>query len=210
MPALNLAPGSDTIIQGVADWRYGIRRAGASAGRRGDRPRDRGDDGNRQGNPVPIRGGPAGIRRRRGPAGRRAGRRLSHPHLQPRQFRPRPSAPLPRHRPRPGRAAQQPFGADPFRLADHRQLRFPLAGRFRARARRHQAAQRRNIPRSTCISACSRRWRSAPRSSATPPKYSRRTCFWSTRSRSACAARSRRRWPSSSGGGRRWCSACAM
>ncbi len=35
------------------------------------------------------------------------------------------------------------FGPDPIGVADHRQLRFPLARRFRAHSRRHQAAQRR-------------------------------------------------------------------
>ena len=38
---------------------------------------------------------------------------------------------------------QAPVGADPVRLADHRQLRLPLPGRLRARARRDQAAERR-------------------------------------------------------------------
>jgi predicted glycosyltransferase len=39
--------------------------------------------------------------------------------------------------------SRAPVGADPVGLADHRQLRLPPAGRFRPRAGRHQAAQRR-------------------------------------------------------------------
>ena len=55
-------------------------------------------------------------------------------------------------------------------LADHRQLRFPRARRFRARARRDQAAQRRIHVAQPAHRHRARRWRCAPRSSGTPPR----------------------------------------
>ena len=81
--------------------------------------------------------------------------------LQPRQLRPRPSAPLPDDRAFAGRAIQAPVGADPLGLADHRQLRLPRAGRLRARPRRHQAAQRRVHLAQPAYRHRARRWRCA-------------------------------------------------
>ena len=63
--------------------------------------------------------------------------------LQPRQFRFGASAPLSGDRSPSGRAVPASVGPDPLGLADHRQLRFQVPRRFRARARRDQAAQRR-------------------------------------------------------------------
>ena len=113
--------------------------------------------------------------------------------LQPRQLRSRPSAPLPGDRAPSGRALQAPVGADPLGLADHRQLRLPVARRLRARAGRDQAAQR----RVHVAQPASRHREDAgdprARSSTTPPRSSSPTCSWSTRSRWACAARCARR-----------------
>ncbi len=93
----------------------------------------------------------------------------------------------------PGRAGRGHVGPDPVGLADHRQLRFPQPGGFRARARRHQAAQRRIHLAQPQIDARADAWRCAPRSSATRPRSSSPICSSSTRSRSACAAKSRKR-----------------
>ena len=113
--------------------------------------------------------------------------------LQPRQLRARAPAALPDHRPSSGRCLSRPHGPDPLRLADHRQLRFQIPGRLRARARRDQSCATASTRRSGCTSAWNRRSPCAARSCGTPPTSSIRTCFWSIKNRSACAARCARR-----------------
>ncbi len=75
--------------------------------------------------------------------GRGHGHRCPAFDLQPRQFRPRPSAPLPDDRASSGRNLSSSLGVDLVGLADHRQLRLQVTGRFRAGAGGDQAAQRR-------------------------------------------------------------------
>ena len=129
--------------------------------------------------------------------------------LQPRQLRAGASASVPGDRAASGRAVQAALGADPLGLADHRQLRFPLPRRLRPRAGRDQAAQRRVHVAETCTSTSRRRWRSAARSSTTPPRCSSPTCSSSTRSRWACAARCAPRWRCSRRAARAASWACA-
>ena len=74
---------------------------------------------------------------------RQSRRAISAADLQPRHLRPGPSATLPGDRARAGRATARPVGADPLRLADHRQLQLPHARRFRPHSRRDQAEGRR-------------------------------------------------------------------
>ena len=134
-----------------------------------------------------------------------------HPDLQPRHASASAiCAAAGRSRMRWSSADKDALGADPVGLADHRQLRFPLARRFRAHPRRHQAAQRRVHVAQPAYRHRARRWRCAPRSSATPPRSSTPTCSSSTRSRSACAARCGRRCELlQARAARRWSSACA-
>ena len=82
-------------------------------------------------------------------AGREAARKPRHgthrtaSDLQPRQLRARAPAALPDDRASSGRRVPRSHGPHPVGLADHRQLRFQVPGRLRARAGRDQAAQRR-------------------------------------------------------------------